>query len=134
MDTTNHFALLKKRSEPWMLSPDPLLQAHHVTITSAACTEVRCIVTGTRVQLVWAFRSPHGTPYFPAWDSANGNETSKTNTKGLKDKRLYSRFKLHKPTTMFMEETDLIEISLQTYTVEFILFSLHELTAGAGRG
>lgn len=109
---TNHFALL--RGEPWMLSADPLLQAHLVTITSAACTEVRCIVAGTRVQSVWASWSPHGTPHFPARGGANVNETSKTNTKGLKDKGPYSRFKLYKPTTMFVKQADLIEISLQT--------------------
>lgn len=104
-----------------MLSPDPLLQAHRATITSVACAEVRCTVTGTRVQLVWAFWSPHGTPHIPAWGGANGNETSKTNTKGLKDKESYSCFKLQKPATMFEEETDLTEISLQTCSVEFTL-------------
>lgn len=102
-DMTNHFAFL--RGEPWMLSADPLLQAHLVTPASAARTEVRCLVTGTRVQLVRAFWSPHGTARFPARGGANGNETSKTNTKSLKDKGPYSCFKLHKPTMMFMEET-----------------------------
>lgn len=104
-----------------MVSADPLLQAHLVTIPSAACTEVRFVIAGTSVRLVWTFRSPQGTPHFPAQGSANGNETSKNSTKSLKDKRPYSCFKLQKPT-MFMEQTDLC---LQTYSGEFILFSLH---------
>lgn len=69
-----------------------------------------------RVPLVQAFQSPP----FPVGDGANVNKTLKTT--GLKDKGALLHPKLHKPTVS-MEETDLMEISLQAYSVEFIFFS-----------
>lgn len=64
------------------------------------------------------------SPLLPVGDGANVNKTSKTNPRGLKDKGTLLFSKLHKQT-MSMEETNLIETSLQAYSVEFISFPLY---------